>query len=199
MSNAPLGPPDDAANTYRSPSAENTRTSLPPLQTGLGSLAQEARLKHLNTAKWILIVVGILTIGVNAFQYANIEEVIDDELAQVLKREGVARNEVDPGVFNEVRQTAIQNVRLLCGALILVGFAYIGMGIFVKRYPVPLTIAGLVLYVAAALIFAVLNPMTLVQGIIFKILIVVGLAKAVQAALAYERERKAAAEMQFAA
>jgi hypothetical protein len=44
-----------------------------------------------------------------------------------------------------------------------------------------------------------IDPMTLLQGIIIKIFIVIGLVKAVQAALAYERERKAAAALEFGA
>ena len=83
------------------------------------------------------------------------------------------------------------------GALIGLGVLYIVMGMFVKQYPVPLTIAALVLYIGSAAVFAILDPATLASGIIVKILIIVGLAKAVQAALAYERERKALIAAEF--
>ena len=86
---------------------------------------------------------------------------------------------------------------MVCFVLIALGVIFIVMGLLVKQYPVPLTIAGLALYVGSALVFAALDPMTLLQGIIIKIFIVIGLVKAVQAALAYERERKASEAMQF--
>jgi hypothetical protein len=198
MANDPFGnPPHDATNPYSSPAAENKPGALPPLQSGLGSLGQEARLKNLNTAKWIMIVVGILTIGVNVFQYTAVEEIIDAQLAEELRKGGVARHQVDPVAYNQARETAIRGVRMICMVLIGLGVMYIVMGALVKQYPVPLTIAGLALYVGSALVFAALDPMTLLQGIIIKIFIVIGLVKAVQAALAYEKERKATESLEF--
>ena len=200
MANDPFAnPPSDATNPYRSPAAENKPSGLPPLQTGLGSLGQEARLKNLNTAKWIMIVVGILTIGVNVFQYTSVEKIIDAQLAEELRKEGIARHQVDQAAYNQARDTAIREVRAICVVLIALGIVYIVMGMLVKQYPVPLTIAGLALYVGSALVFAALDPMTLVQGIIIKIFIVIGLVKAVQAALAYEKERKATEALEFGA
>jgi hypothetical protein len=46
-----------------------------------------------------------------------------------------------------------------------------------------------VIYVGAALIFAVLDPKSLAQGLIIKIFIVVALASSIKAAIAYEKER----------
>jgi hypothetical protein len=197
MPNDPFTNPPDASNPYSSPTAENKPSSLPPLQTGLGSLGQEARLKNLNTARWIMIVVGILTIGVNVFQYVNVEKMIDQELAKELQKQGIARHQVDQVAFNQARDTAIGGVRVLCIVLIGLGVVYIVMGMLVKQYPVPLTITGLALYIGSALVFAVIDPMTLFQGIIIKIFIVIGLVKAVQAALAYEKERRTATALQF--
>lgn len=202
MANDPFTNPPDASNPYSSPTAENKPSSLPPLQTGLGSLGQEARLKHLNTAKWILIVVGILTIGVNVLQYTTVEAMIDRELTNELKKQRIGRQQVDPVAYNQVRDAAIRRVRVLCMALIGLGIVYIVMGMLVKKYPVPLTIAGLVLYVGTALVFFAINPASLAQGglgIVVKIVIVVAMVKAILAALAYERERKAAAALEFGA
>ncbi|HJS07735.1 MAG TPA: hypothetical protein VJ809_08740 [Pirellulales bacterium] len=144
-----------------------------------------------------MIVVGILTIGVNVFQYVNVEKMIDQELAKELQKQGIARHQVDQVAFNQARDTAIGGVRVLCIVLIGLGVVYIVMGMLVKQYPVPLTITGLALYIGSALVFAVIDPMTLFQGIIIKIFIVIGLVKAVQAALAYEKERRTATALQF--
>jgi hypothetical protein len=197
MANDPPGIPQDPSNPYRSPLAPLSEANLPPLQTGLGSLGQEARLKYLNTAKWIMIVVGILTVAVNGFQFATVEKIVDAELDTELKKQGVARHQVDPVVYKQVRETAIHSLKLVGGALIAIGAVFIVLGLFVKQYPVPLTITGLVLYIGSAAVFVALDPTTLMKGAIIKIFIVIGLVKAVQAALAYERERKAMTTLEY--
>jgi hypothetical protein len=172
---------------------------LPPLQAGLGSLGQEARLKQLNTAKWIMIVVGVLTIGVYIFLYMNVEKMIDQELARELQKRGIARNQLDQAAFNEARASEITTNRLIYMISIGLGVVYLVLGLLVKQYPVPMTITGLALYVGTALVSVALDPINLVRGIIVKVIIVVALVKAVQAALAYERERKAGAALEFGA
>jgi hypothetical protein len=199
MANDPFSNPPDASNPYRSPTAENKPSSLPPLQAGLGSLGQEARLKQLNTAKWIMIVVGVLTIGVYIFLYMNVEKMIDQELARELQKRGIARNQLDQAAFNEARASEINTNRLIYMISIGLGVVYLVLGLLVKQYPVPMTITGLALYVGTALVSVALDPMNLVRGIIVKVIIVVALVKAVQAALAYERERKAGAALEFGA
>jgi hypothetical protein len=77
---------------------------------------------------------------------------------------------------------------------VLIGIVFIVCGALVYTYPVPATITSLVLYVGAAAVYAVIDPSTLARGWIIKLLIVIGLFKAVQAALAYESERKQSAE-----
>ncbi len=61
----------------------------------------------------------------------------------------------------------------------------------VKTYPVPATVLGLVLYVGCAAVFGYLDPTTLAMGWLVKIIIVVALAKAIQSAVAYQREATA--------
>jgi hypothetical protein len=53
---------------------------------------------------------------------------------------------------------------------------------------VPATALGLILYVGAFAIFAAMDPASIAQGIIIKIIIIVGLVKALQSALAYQKE-----------
>ena len=59
-----------------------------------------------------------------------------------------------------------------------------------KKYPVPITVTSLILYIGAAIVFGVIDPSTLARGIIVKIIIVVCLAKSIQAAVAYQREQE---------
>lgn len=148
----------------------------------LGSLAQSARGKELNQARGILIFVGILTLAVNGFLLAN----LSNELREAIQAQNVGDDQVDEFSRN-VRMAGY----LLYGGPCLLGVVFIGLGLFVNRYPVPMTITGLVLYVGAALVFAVVNPASLASGVIVKVFIVLGLVKAIKAARAYQAETRA--------
>jgi hypothetical protein len=148
---------------------------------GLGSLAQASRGQQLNSARTTLIVIGVLTLVVNVIFMALIPGQIRSELAkngQVLPEEAMA---VATGIA-----MAIQGIFVLLGVLFIV------LGTLVKRFPVPCTLTALVLYILAALVTAAIDPTTLLQGIIIKVIIVVALFKAVQTAFAYQKELQAA-------
>ncbi len=88
-------------------------------------------------------------------------------------------------------------VRLVNGVAVALGVVFIILGVIVNRFPVPATIISLILYVGSALGFAALDPSTLARGAIIKIIIVVALIKAIQAALAYEKERQRSASVEL--
>jgi hypothetical protein len=157
---------------------------------GLGSLAQSARGKQLKTARGILLVIGGLTIVANFVFFAMIESQIDQEIqkeVQNLRARGLVANQIE---IAKVRESAIRVARLVQGVAIFLGVVFVVFGFLVQSYPVPITITALVLYVGAAAVFGLLDPTTLLQGLIMKVIIVVALAKSIQAALAYERERQ---------
>jgi hypothetical protein len=157
----------------------------------LGSLAQSARQTSLKQARGILIVIGLLTLVLNGIFFANAEnevrQVIDAEKAKL--GPGMV---VDPAKAKEAEQKLLQMCRLVYGGTAFLGLVFVVLGIAVYKAPVACTVTGLVLYVAGNAVFAAIEPLLLIQGIIVKIIIVVALVKAVQAALAYEREARAA-------
>lgn len=173
------------ANDFNPYSAPQTSGQLPPIQEGSGlkSLGQEVRKSSLNSARWIMIVIGVLTIGLNVFLYFSIQ----DEIKKV-QRQGMILD-----------QAVVTQALLPVYAFIGVGVVYILMGIFIYQFPVPFTITALVLYVGGQIVSALLNddPKMLASGLIVKILIVAGLWKAIQAAQAYERERRLAPYSEF--
>ncbi len=69
------------------------------------------------------------------------------------------------------------------------GVVFIVMGFFVTSFPVPITIAALVLYLAAFAITAVLDPTMIYRGIVIKIIIVGALVRSIKAALEYQRDQ----------
>ena len=116
--------------------------------------------------------IGILTLLANGFMFANSR----NEVA------GVGVGEAD---FDRV----LTFVRMIYGAGLALGIYFVMAGFFVKKYPVPLTILSLVLYVGATAGFGMLDPTSIVRGLIIKIIIVVALGKSVQTAFAYQKER----------
>jgi hypothetical protein len=79
-------------------------------------------------------------------------------------------------------------VRIILAVAIFLGVIYAGLGLMVKSYPVPITIVALVLYIGTILVLAFIEPQTLVQEIIVKVVFVVGMIKALHAALTYKRD-----------
>lgn len=122
----------------------------------------------------MLLFIGVLTLAFNAFLFAN-------ATAEITKL----------GLQGEDFDRVLGLVRLIYGAGIALGVVFCVCGILVTKFPVPLTILSLVLYVGATAGFAFLAPASLLQGIIFKIIIIVALGKSVQTALAFQRERDA--------
>ena len=149
----------------------------------LGSLAQSARAKSLKSARGLLIAIGVLTAAANAFFFAMARNRVQNE---VVKLQGQGKI-VDP----QAVETAIRTTQLFAAASIALGVLFVVFGLIVQKFPVPITVTGLVLYIGAAVVFGLLDPTQLARGIIVKIIIVAALAKAIQAALAYERESAA--------
>jgi hypothetical protein len=168
-------------NPYTPPVAENLKP--------LGSLAQAARGKELKGAQRILIVIGILTMAVNGFLLYN----LPNEIQQAMKQ-----NQVAPAEIEQFRQAVTMSGYLVYGLPAVLGLLFVVFGLIIKQFPVPITITSLVLYVLAAVGFGLLNPMTLVQGIIVKVIIIYALIRAIKAARAYEahaRETEFAGEL----
>ncbi|MSR32059.1 MAG: hypothetical protein EXR99_11185 [Gemmataceae bacterium] len=159
-----------------------------PPATGLGSLAQAARGKTLGTARGILIFVGVLTAVVNLAGFFMAEKSAQEAIDMEIK--GLPRGNVPPEILAEAKATYIKIIYLISGATVGLGVVFIILGIFIYQIPVVATVLGLVLYLGGNLVFGFLDPATFVKGVIIKILIVVGLVKAVQSAIAYQKEMK---------
>ena len=68
------------------------------------------------------------------------------------------------------------------------------MDVTKRLFTVAVTVSALVIYVGSAIVFGILEPESLARGLIIKIIIIVALAKAIQTAAAYQRERDAEAQ-----
>ena len=110
-----------------------------------GSLAQQARGKQLNSARWILIVIGILSSAVNIYFVLNAESIIDD----AIRKEGVDPRQVDQKFIDQ----AVTMTKVINGAGAAIGLTFIIMGIIIYSFPVPITILSLC-FTAALLLFS---------------------------------------------
>ena len=144
--------------------------------SGLKSLGQEARTTSLNQARWTMIIIGLLTAVLNVAAQFNVQH----QIAEIERRGGMA----DP---DEVLEASITNIGFAA-----VGVLFVVMGIIIHKFPVPITIAALVIYVCCTVIAFVLNPMMManVLAIVFRVAIIMGFWKSVQSAKAYEQERR---------
>lgn len=134
----------------------------------LGSLAQSGRKQHLKSARTTMYVIGVLTILANvglALFAANAAGVAPEQ-ARALQISGFA----------------------FAG----LGVVFIVLGVMIYSAPVACTVLALILYIGGWAVSGIGNPAMLANGLIIKIVIVVYLVKAIQAAIAYQREEAAA-------
>lgn len=157
----------------------------------LGSLAQSARQTSLRQARGILIAIGILQLLGSIFLFFNVENearaVIEAE-----KRQAGPGMVFDPVKVKEAEEELVRIARLIYFGVMGVSIVFIILGILVPKAPVACTVTGLVLFIALNAVAALADPVNLVRGIILKVIFLICLIKAVQAAQAYEREAKAA-------
>jgi hypothetical protein len=143
---------------------------------GLGSLAQSARGKQLRNAKGILLFVG----GWLLFNAILVWFMNSNELEKLQGR-------------RDIDQAALQRewnfLYVLVAGFVVLGITYLVFGFIVKKHPVPITITGMVLFIGFLLITAAIHPANLLAGILVKVIVIVGLAKSIQSAIAYQRER----------
>ena len=154
---------------------------------GLGNLAQSARGKELKSARVIMFVVGALSVAVNLFIFSAAASSVQDEIDKEVAKLGPGMV-VDQEKVAQLKSQAVGATRLISGAGVVLGLVFIACGLLVPGHPVPATITALALYLGSTAIFGLINPASITSGLIVKIFIVVGLFKAVQAAIAYQKE-----------
>jgi hypothetical protein len=174
-------------------------SALPPplpragtASAGLGNLAQSARGKELKNARVIMLFVGILTLAVNGFFFVSAEGNVQAEIDKEI-RKLPAGFVADPVKVAQVKSEAVRATRAIAAGGAFLGILFLICASLVQTYPVPVTITSLCLYLGGNAVFGMMDPSTLASGIIIKVAIVFGLFKAVQAALAYQKEQAAVA------
>jgi len=161
--------------------------------SGLGSLGQSARKHTLKSARSILIGVGILTMLANGALFFFAESLIQSQIDAEIKKAGPGLI-VDRAKLNSEKDKLVRAAQLMAAGTAALGVVFIILGIAIYLAPVVCTVTGLCLYLGATVVFFVLDPESFKQagaGLFIKVLIIIGLAKAVQTAAAYQKEQQA--------
>jgi hypothetical protein len=143
----------------------------------LGNLSQDARLKEIKTAGIVLIVAGILSAGNGIYLAAT--------AAEQMRAAGYSQQQMAaelPGAY------------LVGGAITVLGVIFVILGACIKSAPLPISVSALVLFLGLHAFLALINPANLIMGLILKIIVLVALFKAIQAALAYSKTVNRTAE-----
>jgi hypothetical protein len=157
----------------------------------LGKLAHSARDKNLKQTRTTLLIVGVLMIIVQAIFFV-IE--VGQVRAEIQKQDQAAGGQIGQRDLKQQELIAYGVLALFHGTTIMVGCLFIVLAFFVQRYPVPISIVALALFVAVQALAAVLDPANLARGWILKIIVVVALVKSLQAGMAAQREKQAEEE-----
>jgi hypothetical protein len=146
----------------------------------LGSLTQAARSKRLKSVRGWLFFIGGWLIFCLVVEWLT----IDMQLQAVAKEHGIPAARIP-----ELKEFVMPTMYAITVGYILLAITYVVFGFLVQKYPVPITISALVIFVALMLIIAAIGgAKTLFSGIILKVVIIIGLAKAIQSAIAYQQE-----------
>lgn len=163
--------------------------------SGRKPTAQPAEL--LGTARKWLLAIAILTLLASVFihfvQSAETEKQIAEATAALADIDPVARDTYMKQETGMSFQEAVDHdrgmVRLLTVVNVVLAFLYFGLWIWARREPYLAALVALLLFVSVVVVSAVLEPGTLHQGILIKVLFTVALVKAVQAGHQERRQR----------
>jgi hypothetical protein len=133
-----------------------------------------------------MIAIGSLAVATNACYFASAERTVQEQIdreVRALPRGYVA----DPVQVAELKVREVRANRWLSAGGFVLGLLFLGCAAAVTRHPVPMTVAGLGLYLGGNAVFAVVDPSTLASGLPIKILVVAALIWAVLTATAAVR------------
>ena len=136
-----------------------TDDSVPSTHVGRTVLAGQLR-KQAGNAAGALFVVAALHVAGGVLLYALVR----------------GNQAVEPGL---ARQVLILNIVLAA--------VYAGLGFWGRVSPLPAAIVGLVLFVSVMVVNAVLDPSSIVMGIIVKVIVIVVLVKAISSGVKHKR------------
>src|SRR5262249_52734377 len=133
-------------------------------------------------ARRILLIVGVLTILFNAVFLFRAR----DSIRQVMEDSNLTFDEAE---LQQIEEDAMSSVALIHGAQIGLGVLFMIFSLFVKQFPVEVTVLSLVVYIGATFTLVLFDPTTLQTEAMLRIAFIVALVWAMMAAITYARQR----------
>ncbi len=181
----PVGPAERFCQACGQALVEGAQAA-PPSSKPLGSLVENKHRKQLKGARSSIMVVAVLTFlgaGVQWFLAQQASKELEAEVQKV-------RNDPTQVLLEDAvatQRSAVNELRAIAGAILITGFVYIGLFFWAKGNPFAANLTALILFVTIQLLAAALNPVTLAQGWLVKILVIAALVNGVKSGLAFKR------------
>lgn len=156
------------------------RKSAEPPRSRLGSLAEAQHKKHIKNGRTAIMAVAILILlsGIGFYFLQN------GEIAREVRRvEALPNMVVDQAVVAKLRT----QIKALLVVNIALAAAYLGLFFWARTNPFGAALTALILFVTLILVGAAVNPATIVQGWLVKIIVIGALASAVKSGLAHRK------------
>ncbi len=162
--------------------------------SNLGDLAQKAREKPLRHARGWLFFIGIMTMLFNLFLLVNLPNEVRKELEnQRQKLAAVGMALTNP---QQVETAMYAFGYAIYGGAFLLGVVFVVLACLMLRFPLVASVTSMTLFVLVQIGFGLLEPANIYSGFLVKIIVFFVLLNAIKAAVAYEKNKREAVELQ---
>jgi hypothetical protein len=141
-------------------------------RAALGRLSANAHLSQIRSARMVIALVALLTLAFTIFTHVQFSA-------------EVARLRLNPEFV--INEQALAHQNMLYYANYLIVAIYGALILWVKRNPFAACLTALIIYLSLFVLNVAINPATIYQGIILRVVIILLLAKGVKSGLAYRR------------
>lgn len=133
------------------------------------------RLKSLQSARTMMFAVGLVTVLSNVAVLVFAKNLADDSDA-----------------------SSLQTIRITAGIMACAGAAFLVMGALIAKAPLGITSSALALYGGFLLVGGLIDPSSVTNGLLIKLIVFAGLTKGVMDATAYRSAEKLARAQKLA-
>lgn len=155
------------------PLQAEVKPRVSPLTAAMARRTGETTRKAIRSARLALGFVALITLAFTIFMHLK----FNADIAQARANPGLT---VDEAVVSQSHMLFSVNYVLVA--------IYIALAFWAGRNPFGACLTGLILYLTLNLINAAIDPATIIQGIIMKIIIILALVNGVKAGLASRRQ-----------
>ncbi len=155
------------------PLLAEAKPRVSPLTAAMNRRTAETTRKSIRSARLALGFVALITLAFNVFIHLKFNS-------------DIAAARANPGLT--VDETVVSQSHMLFTVNYVLVVIYIALTFWAGRNPFGACLTGLILYLTLNLINAALDPATIIQGFILKIIIILALANGVKAGLASRRQ-----------